>query len=95
MLACFEDKRRLAHRRYRKSFVQGIDLGIQPELVDGGFVRSAGDWSEVRSLRKAGIFQKSDERILGDGDFFDSVLSDAKEAKNNIRIRFQERKFPI
>jgi chromosomal replication initiation ATPase DnaA len=46
-------------------------------------VRSAGGWSAVRSLRKAGIFQKSDERILGDGDFVNSVLSDAKEAKNN------------
>ena len=34
----------------------------------------------VRSMRKAGIFQKSDERILGDGDFVDSVLAHAREA---------------
>ena len=43
-------------------------------------MRSAGGWSAVRSLRKSGIFQKSDERILGDGDFVDAVLRDAQEA---------------
>ena len=83
VLACFADKRSLARRRYRNFLVQGIELGRQPELVGGGLVRSAGGWSAVRSFRKAGILQKSDERILGDGDFVDSVLSDAKEAKNN------------
>ena len=83
VLACFADKRGLARRRYRKFLVQGIDSGSQPDLVGGGLVRSAGGWSAVRSMRKAGIFQKSDERILGDGDFVDSVLSDAQEAKNN------------
>jgi putative transposase len=30
-------------------------------------------------LRKTGIFQKSDERILGDGDFVKRVLSEADE----------------
>ena len=83
VLAYFGDKRSLARRRYRKFVVQGIALGRQPELVGGGLIRSAGGWSEVRSLRRAGIFQKSDERILGDGDFVDSVLSDAQEAKTN------------
>jgi len=83
ILAAFGDKRSLARRRYRKFIVQGIDLGRQPELMGGGLVRSAGGWSAVCSLRKAGIFQKSDERILGDGEFVDSVLSDAQEAKDN------------
>lgn len=45
-------------------------------------MRSAGGWSEVRSLRKAGIFQKSDERILGDGDFVRTVLAEARQSIN-------------
>ena len=31
-------------------------------------------------MRKAGIFQKSDERILGDGDFVRTVLAQARES---------------
>jgi len=37
-------------------------------------VRSAGGWRELASAREAGIFLKSDERILGDSDFVDDVL---------------------
>jgi REP element-mobilizing transposase RayT len=83
VLSYFGDKRSPARRRYREFTGRGIVLGRQPELVGGGLVRSVGGWSAVRSLRKSGVFQKSDERILGDGDFVDSVLADAREAKNN------------
>jgi len=80
VLAFFGGKRASARRSYREFLIKGIDLGRQPELTGGGLVRSAGGWSAVRSLRKAGLFQKSDERILGDGDFVETVLSDAQEA---------------
>ena len=83
MLAQYGNEKSLARRRYRQFLVKGIDLGRQPELIGGGLIRSTGGWSAVLSLRKAGIFQKSDERILGDGDFVDSVLSGAQEAVNN------------
>lgn len=33
-----------------------------------------------KALRRINAFQKGDERILGDGDFVQSVLSEAKEA---------------
>ena len=79
VLALFGGKLAAARRSYRNFLEKGIDLGRQPELVGGGLVRSAGGWAAVRSLRKAGIFQKSDERILGDGDFVEAVLSDARE----------------
>ena len=35
--------------------------------------------NRYQSMRKAKIFKKSDERILGDGDFVDQVLSVAQE----------------
>ena len=82
VLTYFGGERRSASRRYRAFVEQGIALGRQPELVGGGLIRSAGGWGSVRSVRKAGIFQKSDERILGDGDFVNSVLAEAREAKN-------------
>jgi hypothetical protein len=82
VLAYFGRKKSLARWRYREFVAKGLALGKQPELVGGGLVRSAGGWSAVRTLRKAGIFQKSDERILGDGDFVDTVLLDAQEAMN-------------
>ncbi len=86
VLSYFGDKLGTVRRRYREYVVKGIELGRQPALIGGGLVRSAGGWESVRSLRKAGVFQKSDERILGDGDFVNTVLSDAQE-KMNYRYR--------
>lgn len=79
VLRLYGDNKSSARRQYRQFVVKGIELGRQPELIGGGLLRSAGGWTVVRSLRKAGIFQKSDERILGDGDFVNSVLSSARE----------------
>ncbi len=42
-------------------------------------LRSTGGWLNVKALREAKIFYKSDERILGDSDFVDSVLKNADE----------------
>jgi putative transposase len=59
---------------------QGIAAGKRPDLTGGGLIRSGGGWSAVKTLRKAGALQKGDERILGDGEFVEEVLSEAKEA---------------
>jgi len=80
VLALFGKTKITARRHYRRFVMSGIALGRQPALIGGGLIRSAGGWSMVRSIRKAGISQKSDERILGDGDFVHSVLSHAHEA---------------
>ena len=55
-------------------------MGKRPELIGGGLVRSAGGWSGVQSLRQLKDHIKSDERILGDSDFVESALVDAREA---------------
>ncbi|HSO67177.1 MAG TPA: helix-turn-helix domain-containing protein [Desulfatirhabdiaceae bacterium] len=80
VLALFGEEKSVARRRYRAFLMKGIALGTQPELVGGGLIRSAGGWSAVRLMRKAGLFQKSDERMLGDGEFVERVLSDARES---------------
>jgi hypothetical protein len=68
-----------AQRLYREYIKNGILQGKRPEPSRGGLVRSAGGWSAVKMLRKPGLYQKSDERILGDGDFVESVLHQANE----------------
>ena len=47
-------------------------------------IRSAGGWAAVTAMRRAKDHMKSDERILGDGEFAQTVLDEAKE-------RFEER----
>ena len=53
--------------RYRDFVKKGIARGGRPELSGGGLVRSAGGWSAVKMLRRSGLFQKADERILAMG----------------------------
>lgn len=76
----FDKQLSTARRRYRAFVQKGIVEGKRDDLVGGGLIRSVGGWAAVRELRKAKAFQKGDERILGDGDFVKSVLSEAKEA---------------
>ncbi|MDY0042330.1 MAG: hypothetical protein RBS57_18630, partial [Desulforhabdus sp.] len=45
----------------------------------GGLLRSSGGWAEVKAMHRAQVFQKSDERILGDRDFVEQVLLQARE----------------
>lgn len=69
-----------AARRWYKDFVEkGIDQGKRSDLSGGGLIRSAGGWEAIRGFKKERIFQKSDERILGDGDFVEDVLRSAEE----------------
>lgn len=49
------------------------------DLIGGGLLRSHGGWAAVNALRRSGAYQKGDERILGDGDFVNEVLSQANE----------------
>lgn len=66
-----------AQKAYRDYVAKGIGQGRRLELVGGGLIRSMGGWSEVKTLRGLGIYDSSDERILGRGDFVDSLLKQA------------------
>lgn len=68
-----------ARKQYRSFVEKGIELGKRPELIGGGLIRSAGGWNAVKALSKSGIHVKSDERILGDSDFVESVLERQNE----------------
>ncbi len=80
VLELFGRKEGAAREAYRKFVEEESRKGRQVELTGGGLVRSAGGWSEVKSLRKRGEQQFSDERILGSGDFVEGVLNDVEES---------------
>ena len=80
ILGFFGDKVSPARRQYRAFVGKGVAEGKRPELTGGGLIRSVGGWAAAKALRKANALQKGDERILGDGDFVEAVLSEANEA---------------
>lgn len=74
------DKRQSVGRKKYLTFVEnGVSQGIKPELTGGGLIRSAGGWNRMKELRQMKIELKSDERILGESDFVETVLKDAEE----------------
>ncbi|MEN6441405.1 MAG: transposase, partial [Syntrophobacter sp.] len=79
VLRLFSERVSVARQNYRSFVEKGMNQGRRPDLTGGGLVRSAGGWRAVEALRKARTHQKSDERILGDGDFVDEVLAKANE----------------
>ncbi len=79
VLVLFGENKKSAMTRYGDFVRNGLSMGQRPELTGGGLVRSAGGWSALRSLRQLKIHLKSDERILGDSEFVDSVLVAAGE----------------
>jgi len=79
VLKRFDGKIPEARRRYRAFVKKGIAEGRRPDLMGGGLVRSAGGWSALRTMRKGANRMKGDERILGEGDFVESVLKAAQE----------------
>jgi len=79
VLKMFDKKAGSARRKYNAFVKKGIVKGKRPDLIGGGLIRSAGGWSAIKAQRIAKIYQKGDERILGDGDFVEQILSAANE----------------
>lgn len=79
VLHLFGGKLRNARAAYESFVAEGVDQGRRPELVGGGLIRSAGGWSSIQALRSSGMRVMGDERILGSGDFVQSVMEQAQE----------------
>ncbi len=88
VLSLFGKTRREARRRYNAFVSKGLLAGRRPELTGGGLIRSSGGWHALKELRRLGVHFKSDERLLGDSDFVDTVLKAADE-KLDRRYRIQ------
>ena len=94
VLKFFGQKAGPAKRAYRAFVKKGISQGKRTDLTGGGLVRSAGGWAAVKALRAAKIFEKSDERILGNGDFVETVLAAANETMEK-KYDLQSRGFTV
>jgi putative transposase len=79
VLEMFDGSQDRARRTYRDFVEKGIVEGKRHDLTGGGLLRSAGGWEGVKALREEKVYQRNDERILGDGDFVDRVLAAAEE----------------
>jgi REP element-mobilizing transposase RayT len=90
VLSRYGETTEAARWNYRQFVQEGVALGRRSDLVGGGLLRSAGGWDAVKAMRKAGVFEKSDERILGDGSFVEEVLAAAEEQlEQKTRLRVQ------
>jgi putative transposase len=88
VLARFARRRKDGTRLYEAFVRGGIAQGRRPDLVGGGLIRSAGGWSQVRALRRRGDPTAADPRILGSGEFVESLLAEAEEqARQTLRYR--------
>jgi putative transposase len=79
VLAMFGEKKGPARRAYRVFIEKGIGEDKRTDLTGGGLLRSAGGWEGVKALREGKVYQRNDERILGDGEFVSSILESAEE----------------
>jgi REP element-mobilizing transposase RayT len=79
-----------ARQAYQEFVEGGIAQGRRQDLTGGGLIRSVGGWEALKAMKKEKRYQRSDERILGDGHFVDQVLASAEEALENrheLRVR--------
>jgi len=79
VLSYFGKQRSSARKHYFAYVSEGAKQGRRDELTGGGLVRSLGGWSAITKNTLKDGPMKSDERILGDSDFVDSLLFEAKE----------------
>jgi putative transposase len=88
VLARFGKRVGAARRVYLRFIEEGIGMGRVPGLTGGGLVRSLGGWSRVVALRREGQGEESDERILGGGDFVETVLQQVEEMQlRQLKVR--------
>jgi putative transposase len=73
VLLRFGDNRSLASKAYEVFVEAGIEQGTREDLRGGGLIRSAGGVFALLA-RGSDAHEAADERILGSGDFVESVL---------------------
>ena len=81
VLKWFGTKEGEAKRNYRQFVKKGIALGRCPELVGGGLIKSQGGWSAVKAMQRIGVREKSDERILGSGEFVEQLIKQSDQTR--------------
>ena len=84
VLLRFGDNRSLALTAYEKFVEAGIEQGTREDLRGGGLIRSAGGVLALLA-RGSDEHDAADERILGSGDFVESILRSLDVAQRSGR----------
>ena len=79
VLGYFGKSKGKARKEYESFVKAGLTQGRKEELTGGGLIRSLGGWTDAREVLKSGVHIMSDERILGDSEFVDGVISQSDE----------------
>jgi putative transposase len=79
VMGMFSSQLGAARHAYMSYIAKAVEGGKRYDLTGGGLLRSAGGWEGVKELREKKVYQRNDERILGDGDFVCRVLASAEE----------------
>ncbi len=87
ILAYFGRRKKRARIKYEEFVREGIVKGRRPELVGGGLIRSLGGWAEVLAVRRKGNKASSDQRILGNSEFVEDLLSEV-DGREKETLRF-------
>lgn len=74
VLLLFGQKKKVARQAYREFVIDGIKQGKRDDLVGGGLRRSQG-------ARSMGEYEAYDERILGSGEFVESLWREAESCE--------------
>ena len=90
VLKWFGPKEAEAKKAYRQFVKKGVGQGRRSDLVGGGLIRSRGGWSAVKAMRRLGVREKSDERILGSGKFVKQLIEQSDKTRKK-QFSVQER----
>ncbi|SRR6266568_555481 len=77
VLLLFGQRKKSARQKYREFVIDGIKHGHRDDLVGGGLRRSQG-------VRNMGEYEAYDERILGSGEFVESLWRETESSEVQI-----------
>ena len=77
VLLLFDQRKKSARQKYREFVIDGIKHGHRDDLVGGGLRRSQG-------VRTMGEYEAYDERILGSGEFVESLWRETESSEVQI-----------
>ena len=95
VLKWFGEKAGKARRAYRQFVKNGMEQGHRSELIGGGLIRSQGGWAAVKDMIRQGVREKSDERILGSGDFVQQLIEQSDEERKRQFHGIENREMAI
>ena len=86
VLSKFGRLRRKAVFAYDGFVRAGVVMGRREDLIGGGLIRSLGGMEGVRSARRSKMLIRSDDRILGSGEFVSRILAEKEHTDRRKKV---------